>query len=193
MNEVHVVRHKCLVEGHSIRKVAREMGIDRKTVRKYLKQSEPLRVEIQGRHRPVQEVIGPRIDELLEEWKARSNKKHRITSPRIHRQLLEDGYQAAERTVRAYLAEKRREKAEVYIPLVHRPGEEAQVDFFEVTVEEGGILRPAWKFLMRLMYSGRDFVHIYDRCEQVCFLDGHVRAFGHFGGVAHRIPWHWNR
>ena len=51
----------------------------------------------------------------------------------------------------------------MYIPLVHRPGDEAQVDFFEVTVDEGGRRRKAWKFLMRSMYSGRDFVHLYSQ------------------------------
>jgi transposase len=187
MDQVHVVRHKCLIEKQSIRRVAREMGLHRKTVRKYLKQSEPRRVESGPRSRPVLEAVGPRIEELIEEWTPRSTRKHRITSPRIHRQLLEEGYEVGERTVRGYMAERRRRKAEVYIPLVHRPGEEAQVDFFEVTVEEDRILRPAWKFLMRLMYSGRDFVHLYDRCEQVCFLDGHVRAFSHLGGVARRV------
>ena len=75
------------------------------------------------------------------------------------------------------------------MPLVHRPGDEAQVDFFEVTVELRGERRKAWKFLMRLMYSGRDFVRLYDRQDQVAFLDGHVRAFAHFGGGAraHRL------
>ena len=73
------------------------------------------------------------------------------------------------------------------MPLVHRPGDEAQVDFFEVTVELGGERRKAWKFLMRLMYSGRDFVRLYDRQDQLAFLDGHVRAFAHFGGVPARI------
>lgn len=186
MDEVHVIRHKCLVEGHSMRQVARDMSVDRKTVRKYLKEAEPRRVETGERRRPVLEVVGPRIDELLEEWKPRSGKKHRITSPRVHRQLREEGYEVGERTVRSYLAEKRRRGSEVYIPLVHRVGEEAQVDFFEVTVEEDGVQRTAWKFLMRLMYSGRDFVHLYDRCEQVSFLDGHVRAFSYFSGVVRR-------
>ena len=186
MDQVHVIRHKCLREGQSVRQVAREMGLHRKTVRKYLRQSEPRREESEPRVRPVLELVGPRIDELLEEWKPRSAKKHRITSPRVHRQLLEEGYKVGERTVRGYLAEKRRQKAEVYIPLVHRAGDEAQVDFFEVTVEEAGVLRPAWKFLMRLMYSARDFVHIYEHCDQVSFLDGHVRAFAYFGAVPHR-------
>jgi hypothetical protein len=39
--------------------------------------------------------------------------------------------------VHQYLREVRRQRWEAYIPLVHRPGEEAQVDFFEVTVELG--------------------------------------------------------
>jgi transposase len=67
--------------------------------------------------------------------------------------------------------------------LVHRPGEEAQVDFFAVTVGLNGERRQAWKFLVRLMHSGRDFCWLYERQDQLAFLDGHVRAFAHFGGV----------
>ena len=56
MEEVHVVRYKALVEGQSIRRVAREMGI---TVRKYLKVSEPMRHEQGPRARPVLEKVAP--------------------------------------------------------------------------------------------------------------------------------------
>jgi transposase len=132
-------------------------------------------------------VVGPRIEALLEEWRPRLVGKHRLTSPRVHRELVEEGFSVGERTVRQFLAEKRRQTAEVYIPLVHRPGDEAQVDFFEVTVDENGRRRKAWKYLMRLMYSGRDFIHLYDRCDRPCFLDGHVRAFTFLGGVARRL------
>jgi hypothetical protein len=31
--------------------------------------------------------------------------------------------------------------------------------------------------------SGRDFVWLYQRCDTVAFLDGHVRAFAYLGGV----------
>ena len=52
-----------------------------------------------------------------------------------------------------------------------------------------GTRRKAWLFLMRLMYSGRDFAWIYERQDQISFLDGHVRAFAHFGGVPARIAY----
>ena len=186
MDQVHVIRHKVFLEEVSIRAVSRQMGVSRNTVRKYLQVSEPVRQEPQSRCKPVLEKVAPRIDEVLEEWRPRTTRKQRITGTRIHRQLIEEGYEVGITTVREYLREKRRQKQEVYIPLVYRPGECAQVDFFEVTVEEGGEFRKAWKFLMRLMYSGRDFVWLYDRCDQLSFLDGHVRAFQFLNGVARR-------
>ena len=187
MEQVHIVRHRHFAEGQSVRQIAREMGLNRRTVRKYLHESEPRREEPAGRRHPVLGVVGPRIEALLDEWRPRLVGKHRLTSPRMHRALVEEGFAVGERTVRQFLAEKRRQAAEVYVPLVHRPGDEAQVDFFEVTVDEDGRRRKAWKFLLRLMYSGRDFIHLYDRCDRPCFLEGHVRAFAFLGGVAHRV------
>jgi transposase len=187
MDQVHVVRHKVLVEGRSISAVAREMEMSRNTIRKYLTFSEPKRIVRRPKASPKTELVAPRIEELLTEWRDRTTPKQRITGTRIHRQLVEEGYEVGLTTVRDYLREKRRRQAEVFIPLIHRPGEEAQVDFFEVTVEEDGEFRKAQKFVMRLMYSGRDFVRLYDRADQLSFLDAHVRAFSYLGGVPHRI------
>ena len=187
MDQVHVIRHKVLVEGRSRRSVAREMGVSRNTVRKYLHLSEPRRIEKGPRARPVLEQVAPRLEELMVAWLPRTTRKQRLTGTRLHRQLVEEGYTVGLTSVRGWLREWRRQRAETYIPLVHRAGEEAQVDFFEVTVDILGLRRTAWKFLLRLPYSKRDFVWIYDRCDQLAFLDGHVRAFSHFGGIPARI------
>ena len=187
MSQVHVIRHKVFVEGQSIRSTAREMGVSRNTVRKYLKESEPVRREPESRVRPVLERVAPRIDELLDAWSALTTPKQRITGTRIHQQLVEEGFNVGGSTVRRYLREKRRQAADVYIPLVHRMGDSAQVDFFEVTISENGEIRKAWKLLIRLMASGRDFTWIYDRCDQLAFLDGHVRAFAYFDGIPRRM------
>ena len=177
MDQVHVIRHQVLVKGRSQRSVAREQGVSRNTVRKYLDQSEPRRVESRPRRRLVTERVAPRLEELLSTWSRRTTAKQRLTGTRLHRQLLEDGYEVGITTVRSYVREWKRQRQETFIPLVHRAGECGQVDFFEVTVEEDGVAHRVWKFLLHLPYSGRSFVWLYDRCDQVAFLDGHVRAF----------------
>src|SRR5206468_1017454 len=91
--------------------------------------------------------------------------------------------------VKDAVAEWKRRRREVFVPLTYRPGDLAEVDFFEVFVDIGGTRRKAWLFLMRLMYSGRDFAWIYERQDQISFLDGHVRAFAHFGGVPARVAY----
>jgi hypothetical protein len=104
----------------------------------------------------------------------------------VHRELVTEGLKVGQTTVRAVLRKRRLRKAETFVPLVHYPGDEAQVDFFEVVVDIAGERRKAHMFLMRMMYSGRDFTWLYDHCDQVAFLDGHVRAFAHFGVVPRR-------
>ena len=185
MDQVHVIRHKVLIEGQSSRRVAREMGLSRVTVKKYLEQPEPGPRRYKPRARPIWEQVRPRLEELLAEWEPRTTAKQRLTGVRLHRALREEGYQVGLTMIHEYLRERRRQRAEVYVPLVHRPGE-AQIDFFEVVVEVGGERRKAWKFLLRLMYSGREFAWLYERCDQLAFLDGHVRAFAHLGAVARR-------
>lgn len=187
MDQVHVIRHKVLIEGRRVRAVARELGVSRNTVRKYLGVSEAVRHEQGPRPKPVQEKIGVRIERIFEEWRRRTTGKQRITGVRLHRQLVEERYEVGLTSVYEYLRERRRREKEVFIPLVYRAGEMAEVDFFDVTVEVGGERRRVWKFLMRLMYSGHDFVWLYEHRDQISFLDGHVRAFEYFGGIPERV------
>jgi transposase len=93
MDQVHVIRHKVLVEGHSVRSVAKGMGISRNTVSKYLKVSEPGKAAPRNKPSPVTEEVGPRIEQILEEWKPRTTPKQRVTGTRVHRQLVEEGYE----------------------------------------------------------------------------------------------------
>jgi transposase len=189
MQTVHVIRHKVLVEGLSIRAVARQLGLSRTTVYKYLEVSQPQRVESKPRSQPVLTAAASRLDALLAEWSGRTTPKQRLTAARLHRQLSSEGFSISERSVRRYLRQQKLQSAEVFIPLSYHAGELAEVDFFEVVVEESGTQRKAWKFLMRLMYSGADFVWLYDHCDQLSFLDAHTRAFSYFGGVPQRIAY----
>jgi transposase len=165
------------------------MGVSRNTVKKYTKQAAPKRVELAPRRRPVFEFVRAELVKLLEASPRWTGGKQRLTATRLHQMLVEQGFTVGVTLVKEYVAEWRRRRREVFVPLVYAPGELAEVDFFEVLVDIAGERRKAFLFVMRLMYSGRDFAWIYDRQDQVSFLDGHVRAFAHFGAVPQRIAY----
>jgi transposase len=189
VDQVHVLRHKVLVEGRSQRQVAKELGISRLTVKKYLTEAVPIRREATPRARLVWDKVGARLEALLTESAEWTGAKQQLTATRLHELLVAEGHQVGVTLVKQAVAEWRRRRREVFVPLTYRPGDLAEVDFFEVLVDLAGARRKAWLFLMRLMYSGRDFACIYERQDQVSFLDGHVRAFVHFGGVPARVAY----
>jgi len=189
VDQVHVIRHKVLVEGCSRRQVARELGISRLTVRKYLEEAAPIRKETRARPRPVWDAVRERVDGLLAESGRWTGGKQQLTATRLHELLVTEGHRVGVTLVKEAVAEWKRQRREVFVPLTYRPGDLAEVDFFEVLVDLDGVRRKAWLFLMRLMYSGRDFAWIYERQDQISFLDGHVRAFVHFDGVPARVAY----
>jgi transposase len=189
VDQVHVIRHKVLVEGRSQRQIAKEFGISRVTVRKYIEDGVPIRQESAPRARPVWEKVSARVEALLAESAQWTGGKQQLTATRLHELLVGDGAQVGVTLVKEAVAEWKRQRREVFVPLTYRPGDLGEVDFFEVLVDVGGTRRKAWLFLMRLMYSGRDFAWIYERQDQISFLDGHVRAFAHFGAVPGRLAY----
>lgn len=71
----------------------------------------------------------------------------------------------------------------VTVPQTHGPGEQAEVDFGGFSAWIAGPLVELWMFCMRLSHSGRGFHLAFANQAQEAFLEGHVEAFEHFGGV----------
>jgi transposase len=88
MEQVHVVRHKVLVEGQSVRSVAREAGVSRNTVKRYLSVPAPIRVEAASRGRPVFAKVETRLLALLAESPQWTSGKQRLTASRLHQLLI---------------------------------------------------------------------------------------------------------
>jgi transposase len=189
MEEVYVVRHRHLVERIPIRQIAREMGISRNVVRRYLREeTEPGKGKPRGvEGSPVTDAVKPRAEELLAESAKWTTAKQRLTAARLYTMLCSEGHEVGYTVVKQIVREWKRKRKEVFVPLVYKPGDLAEVDFFEVVVDVEGERRKAHMFVMRLMHSGRDFAWLYPRQDQTCFLDGHVRAFSYFGAVPQRL------
>jgi DNA-binding transcriptional regulator LsrR (DeoR family) len=105
MDQVHVVRHKVLVEGRSQRAVARELGLARVTVRKYLDQAVVIRRVTVTRPRPVWAAVGPRVEALLAESVQWTDGKQRLTATRLHELLVAERYRVGLTAVKAAVAE----------------------------------------------------------------------------------------
>ena len=181
------VRRAVLVEGKSERTVALEFGIARETVRKMLRYSVPPGYR---REQPVKRPkLGPWIgviDTILEEDK-NNPAKQRHTAKRIFDRLRQEyGYTGGYTVVKDYVRLQKVRGREMFVPLVHAPGE-AQGDFGEALVVVAGVKRKAHYFVMDLPQSDDCFVAAFPAETTEAFLEAHVRAFAYFGGVPRRI------
>jgi transposase len=175
----------------SIRELSRMFGVHRRMVRQALESAVPPPRKVMPRKAPTLGLWKPTIDAWLAEDE-NVPKKQRHTARRIFQRLVEE-YDAnvSESSVRRYVGSKKKSRAlslpDVCIPQAHPLGDEAEVDFGQVRFYLDGAPVEAWMFVMRLSASGKGFHRVYFNQAQEVFLDGHVEAFRHFGGVPRRI------
>ena len=182
------IRQRVLREGVSKRQIMRETGMHWETLKKILEHPVPpgYRRRQSVKKLKIDPYLG-RIREILEQDKfVRKGQRH--TAKKIWEVLQEEGFTGGYTIVKDAVRELKRTMKEVYMPLIHRPGE-AQVDFGHAVVKMSGVLRKICFFVMALPYSDAFFVRAYERECTETFWDGHVRAFEFFGGVPRRITY----
>ncbi|MEU0120059.1 IS21 family transposase [Streptomyces bobili] len=177
----------------SLREIATETGLNRRTVGKYLKDptslAPPKREGAVQRPRRVVDEVAPLIDAML---RSELLLKGRV----IHERLVEEyGVTINYQRVKLYLQEARPRIAEELgispgeLAGLHRrfevvPGAQAQVDWGD----EGKILAhvgipKVYSFHMTLSYSRDPFCCFTTSQDLATFFDCHRQAFAHFGGV----------
>ena len=175
-------------EGLSVRALAVRHGVHRRAVRQALASAvPPAKRAAVGRPAP---KLGPYravIDGWLEADRT-APRKQRHTAKRIHERLVDElGGDAAETTVRQYVRARRRAMglavSEVFVPQVHAPGMEGEVDWGEADVVFAGVVTTVHLFVMRASFSGAAFCQASLVETQQAFLELHVQAFEWFGGV----------
>ncbi|NQU45212.1 IS21 family transposase [bacterium] len=174
-------------DGLSERAVARQTGLHRKTVRKILSEGGP---GVYRRGCPaVRPKLGPFvgvIDEMLKSDRHSPPKQHHTAKRVFDRLRAEHGYTGGYTQVKSYMRESRHLSREAFVPLAFGPGQ-AQVDWGEACVIEGGKPFKVHLFVMTLPFSDVRFVAAFPRESLEFFLEGHPRAFDFLGGVPRRI------
>ena len=191
-------------QGKSVKGIERSFGIDRKTVRKYVRLAQsigvcrdrafPLETELASqlgslshsrllREKPVRDLIASH-----REWVEEKLKVPGITAKQIWRLFKEErGIRIGYCTMKRYLkAEFQFGAPGVTVRMEVEPGSQAQVDFGYVGMmvdPSTGKLRRAWAFIMTLSYSRHRFVRLVFRQDIKSWIDCHIRAFEFFGGI----------
>ncbi len=181
------VRRMHIEQGLSVRAIARQTGLHRKTVQKLIVAGVPPGYQTRAaRPRPRLGPFVPRIEQMLDEDRA-APPKQRHTAQRIFDRLREEaGYTGGSTQVKDYVRQARQRRQEAYVPLAWPPGQ-AQVDWGEAWVLQAGRPLKAQLFVMTLPFSDARFVACFPRASLEFFLEGHRQAFAFFGGVPARI------
>lgn len=181
------IRKDHLVEGESIRAIARDQQIHRRKVRQAIESAIP-----PARKRIVREptVLTRALRSIVDQWLTEDRmapRKQRHTAKRVFDRLRdEEGYTGAASTVRKYVGRRRRElgvSAEAFVPLTHEPGGEGEVDWYEAEVDFPWGRETMQFFQMRACFSGREFHMAFPRQTQRAFLTGIAAALAYFCGV----------
>src|SRR3972149_3862850 len=188
--------------GASHSQIQRELGIDRRTVKRYrLWASEqglltgplPPRAALEallaatlGTPAPPQHISSVECyRERVRQWR-----KEGVEGAAIWQRLKEQGYTGSYAAVWRFVRTLEPALPEVTVRVECKPGEEAQVDFGyagRLSDPQTGALRRAWAFVMTLSWSRHQYVEfVFDQKVETCLcLHRHAREF--FGGVPQRI------
>ncbi|ACG72558.1 Integrase catalytic region [Anaeromyxobacter sp. K] len=180
MVEAEAVRQMrdLAAKGWGAKRIARELGVARNTVRRYLRGAV---AELQ-RH-PSQQ----RLDEVRRaEAVALFDGEAEGNAVVVAQMLGERGIEASVRTVQRAVADRRREQRAADVATVRfetAPGRQMQIDFGERQVWIAGERVTVHFMAAVLSYSRRIFVKAFLHERQGEWLDGIASAFQHFGGV----------
>lgn len=199
-------------ESDSERKIARDLQISRKTVKKYL--SDYLQAADQSEKEGTQEIlqeyscsppefdsshrtkrkltqeIGTIIREKLQEndrKKREGLRKQIMRKIDIHEFLLSLGHQIGYTTVCNFIREQEITIREAFIRQMYLPGEECEFDWAEVKLKIAGKLKRLYMAVFTSSFSNYRYSKLYSRQDTLAFMESHNDFFAHIGGVFHEM------
>jgi transposase len=172
---IHTI-HELSAQGKSIHAIARELGIARNTVRRYL------------RGKP-EAVPRPKRGSVLDPYKTQIHRwmqeDHLYNCEAMLERLREQGYKGNGTILRDYVRPFRPRNVG-HAPVMRyetKPGEQMQYDWGEVHYEQKGQDRKLYGFTAVLGYSRMRFITFVKRCDTPTMIRCMMEAFEYFEGL----------
>jgi transposase len=174
--------HARFRQGQGKRKMARELGLDRKTVTRILAQERPAPYR-----RTVSQstVVTPYLEYIRQRAGEVDYNAYRIFHE-LQAQGYPGGYEMVKLAVRPLRAERDR-LAEATLRFETAPGRQAQVDWGTTWAEIGGQRERVQVFVMVLGYSRRLYVEFTQDQQLATLIACHEHAFDWFGGLTEEL------
>jgi transposase len=200
-------------EGRSQREIAKEIGIHRKTVKRYIRLYEEAKRRMEGaeeveesfvealvsvpqydsskrqKRKLTQELTG-QVDEYLkrnEEKRSGGLHKQVMKKVDIWEALCLEGYDIGYTTVCNYIRLRKAKGREAYIKQVYEPGIECEFDWAEVKLVISG---KAYRLMLAVFTSAMSnyrWAQLFWRQDTTSFQQAHVDFFSHTQGVFQRM------
>ncbi len=198
-------------EGKSQRTIAKEVGIDRKTISRYIKDYEIKLNELIEQNEPLDK--GELIQSIVEKPKYKSvNRTKRVLTSEIeerihyfiqenelkrqkglhkqtkkiidiHEALEQEGFSISYTTVRNKVHEIARKAKEAYIKGSYLPGVVCEFDWGEVKVVINGKRRTLQLAVFTSAFGNYRMAYLFTKQKTECFQEAHALFFDHVGGV----------
>lgn len=200
------------LDGKSYRSIAKEIGISRKTVSKYVREYEKARIQLldtEGNEGDIRELIDTIVEkpkynsqnrlkrkltpEIIEEIKlhlgenelkrARGQAKQQKKKIDIFEAIQAKGYDISYPTVCNTIRELLKEEAEAHIKAEYSLGDVCEFDWGEVKVFIAGELKTLQMAVFTTAKGNYRYARLFAKQDTPCFLESHARFFEHIGGV----------
>lgn len=191
-----------LRSGASQRQIQRELGIDRRTVKRYRLWAEEHGLltgelpPLEDLHRRLAqtwpEKKPPQNVSSVEPYRAVVEKlvNKQVEAKAIYHRLEERGYGGSYSAVWRFVSRLKDRGPAATVRVERAPGEEAQIDFGyagRMLDPETGKLRRTWVFVMTLSWSRHQYVEFVFDQKIETWLRCHRNALAFFGGVPRRL------
>jgi transposase len=183
--EIRVLLAHYLEQGLSKSAIARQIGINRRTINRWIDSGQLDREVESGQvPRPARSAPPTKLEPFKQIVLARLEKYPELTTVRLFEEIRAAGYTGGLTQLKIFVQEIRPKP--VPEPLVRfetEPGDQAQVDFAEFSFPWG----KRYALLLVLGYSRLLWLRFYPKQDMRTLFEGLEEAFGFFGGVPREI------